>query len=70
MTKNSEGDLVAMDIEVFSRREIMLRLREKLLAVEADRLARRAVLRRTKNKLMEAIQTLSYMWERILFPQS
>lgn len=39
LTKNGEGDLVVMDIEAFSRREKMLELREKLLAVEEERLA-------------------------------
>ena len=38
LTKNSEGDLVVMDIETFNRREKMLRLREELLDVEEDRL--------------------------------
>ncbi len=41
LTKNGEGDLVVMDIESFTRREKMLRLREELLAVEEDRLAGR-----------------------------
>lgn len=41
LTKNGEGDLVVMDIEAFSRREKMLKLREELLAVEEDRLAGR-----------------------------
>ncbi|MBA9084304.1 hypothetical protein FHR92_000758 [Fontibacillus solani] len=41
MTKNGEGDLVVMDIEAFSRREKMLKLREELLAVQEDRLAGR-----------------------------
>jgi PHD/YefM family antitoxin component YafN of YafNO toxin-antitoxin module len=39
LTKNGEGDLVVMDIEAFSRREIMLRLRENLVAVEEERLS-------------------------------
>lgn len=39
LTKNGEGDLVVMDIEVFSRRESMLRLREILISVEEDRIA-------------------------------
>lgn len=39
LTKNGEGDLVVMDIETFSRRESMLRLREQLILVEEDRLA-------------------------------
>jgi len=38
LTKNGEGDLVVMDIESFSRREKMLKLREELLAVEEERL--------------------------------
>ena len=37
LTKNGEGDLVVMDIEAFTRREIMLALREELLAVEEAR---------------------------------
>ncbi|MCD8016926.1 MAG: type II toxin-antitoxin system Phd/YefM family antitoxin [Oscillospiraceae bacterium] len=38
LTENGEGDLVVMDIETYNRREKMLKLREELLAVEADRL--------------------------------
>lgn len=38
LTKNGEGDLVVMDMDTFSRRESMLRLREQLVAVEEDRL--------------------------------
>jgi prevent-host-death family protein len=38
LTKNGEGDLVVMDIESFSERENMLRLREQLLRVEEDRM--------------------------------
>lgn len=41
LTKNGEGDLVVMDIESFTRREKMLKLREELLAVEEDKLAGR-----------------------------
>jgi prevent-host-death family protein len=41
LTKNGEGDLVVMDIEAFTRREKMLKLREELLAVEEDRLVGR-----------------------------
>jgi len=41
LTKNGEGDLVVMDIETFSRRESMLRLREQLVAAGEDRLAGR-----------------------------
>lgn len=39
LTKNGEGDLVVMDIEAFTRREKMLKLREELIAAEEDRLA-------------------------------
>lgn len=38
LTKNGEGDLVVMDIETYTRREKMLKLREELLAVEEERL--------------------------------
>jgi prevent-host-death family protein len=38
LTKNGDGDLVVMDIEAFSRRENMLRLREHLVSVEEERL--------------------------------
>lgn len=39
LTKNGEGDLVVMDIDTYSRREQMLKLREELLSVEEDRAA-------------------------------
>jgi PHD/YefM family antitoxin component YafN of YafNO toxin-antitoxin module len=38
LTKNGEGDLVVMDIESFTKRESMLKLREHLISVEEDRL--------------------------------
>ena len=38
LTKNGEGDLVVMDIEAFSKREKMLKLREELVAAEEDRM--------------------------------
>ena len=41
LTKNGEGDLVVMDLDTFTRREKMLKLREELLAVEEDRIAGR-----------------------------
>ncbi len=44
LTKNGEGHLVVMDIETYTRREKMLKLREELLSVEEDRLAGRAGL--------------------------
>ncbi|NLO40539.1 MAG: type II toxin-antitoxin system Phd/YefM family antitoxin [Ruminiclostridium sp.] len=39
LTKNGEGDLVVMDIETFTRRESMLRLRESLIAAEEERIS-------------------------------
>ena len=39
LTKNGEGDLVVMDIDSFTRREKMLKLREELVSVEEERLA-------------------------------
>ena len=38
LTKNGEGDLVVMDIEAFSKREKMLKLREELVAAEEERM--------------------------------
>lgn len=38
ITKNGEGDLVLMDIEVFERREQMLKLRERVLQAEQERI--------------------------------
>ena len=39
LTKNGEGDLVVMDIETYSRRKKMLKLREELLAAEEESMA-------------------------------
>jgi len=39
ITKNGEGDLVVMSIDAFERREELHRLRAKLDAAEAGRLA-------------------------------
>ena len=39
ITRNGEGDIVVMSIDVFERREAMLDLREKLLFAEEQRLA-------------------------------
>ena len=38
LTKNGEGDLVVMDIDSFTRREAMLKLREDLLVSEQERM--------------------------------
>ncbi len=37
ITKNGEGDLVLMSIEAFEKREQILRLREKILQAEQER---------------------------------
>lgn len=39
LTENGKGELVVMDINVYERREKMLKLREELIAVEEDRAA-------------------------------
>jgi PHD/YefM family antitoxin component YafN of YafNO toxin-antitoxin module len=39
LTKNGSGDLVVMDVDSFSRRESMLKLRETLLRAEENRIA-------------------------------
>lgn len=39
LTKNGEGDLVVMDMETYSRKEKLLKLREELLEVEEYRAA-------------------------------
>ena len=39
LTKNGEGDIVVMSIEVYKYREEILDLREKLLSAEANRLS-------------------------------
>ncbi|MCL2171462.1 MAG: type II toxin-antitoxin system Phd/YefM family antitoxin [Defluviitaleaceae bacterium] len=39
LTKNGEGDLVLMSIDVYNFREEMLDLREKLLSAEANRIS-------------------------------
>lgn len=41
LTKNGEGDLVVMDIDTYTKREKMLKLREELLAVEEAKAAGR-----------------------------
>jgi prevent-host-death family protein len=38
ITKNGEGDLVLMSLEVFEKREQLLKFREKILLAEQERL--------------------------------
>ena len=56
LTKNGEGDLVVMDIDTFTRREKMLKLREELLAVEEDRIAGRTGV--TPNELDSYLESI------------
>lgn len=61
ITRNGEGDLVVMSIELFERREAMLDLREKLLFAEQQRLAGEPTIsldeahRRLKEKINEKV---------------
>ncbi|WP_366922786.1 type II toxin-antitoxin system Phd/YefM family antitoxin [Metallumcola ferriviriculae] len=57
LTKNGEGDLVVMDIDTYSRRESMLKLREQLIAAEEDRLMGRKgyTLEEVEEKMRKAI---------------
>ncbi len=60
LTKNGEGDLVVMDIDAFTKREKLLKLREELLAVEEDKLAGRKgitldVLDERLNRLIDEV---------------
>jgi len=57
LTKNGEGDLVVMDIESFTRREKMLKLQEKLLEIERNRIngAKYYTLDELEQELDEAI---------------
>ena len=58
LTKNGEGDLVVMNIEAFHRREKMLDLREKLLAVEEGRLngSKGYTINEVTSKMRRAVQ--------------
>ncbi len=38
ITKNGDGDLVVMNIDAFERREQILRMREKVLQAEQERI--------------------------------
>ena len=61
LTKNGSGDLVVMDIESFSRRENMLKLREQLLRSETERLTGDAgySIEETTLMMKEAIREVS-----------
>ena len=59
LTKNGEGDLVVMDIEAFSRREKMLKLREELLAAEEDEPRGHAV-QKTVNAVLAVLSVVLF----------
>lgn len=67
LTKNGEGDLVVMDIESFTRREKMLKLREKLLSIEEERLhgARYYTLDELEQELEEVVNAVGEKREAI-----
>ena len=67
LTKNGEGDLVVMDIEAFTRREKMLKLREELLSIEEERLhgARYYTLDELEQELEEVVNAVGEKREAI-----
>ena len=67
LTKNGEGDLVVMDIESFTRREKMLKLREELLSIEEERLhgARYYTLDEMEQELEEVVNAVGEKREAI-----
>ena len=44
ITKNGEGDMVLMGIDVFEKREQLLKLREKVLQAEQERMSGAAAI--------------------------
>lgn len=55
ITKNGEGDLVVMNIDAFEKREQILKLREKVLQAEQERIngAEALSISEAKSKLRE-----------------
>ena len=60
ITKNGEGDMVLMSIEAFEKREQMLKLREKVLQAEQERLNKEETLSvsEARKRLKERIHDL------------
>ena len=60
ITRNGEGDGVFMNIEAFEKREQMLKLREKVLQAEQERLNKEETLSvsEARKKLKERIHGL------------
>lgn len=57
ITKNGEGDLVIMSIDAFEKREQLLKLREKVLHAENERIdgAKTLSISEARNQLRERI---------------
>ena len=57
ITKNGEGDLVVMNIEAFEKREQILKLREKILNAEQERIEGSTTIRvaEARKRLRERI---------------
>ncbi len=57
ITKNGDGDIVLMSIEAFEKREQMLKLREKVIQAEQERLDGKPVLciSEARKKLRERV---------------
>ena len=60
ITKNGEGDLVLMSIEVFERREQILQLRAKVLQAEQERVsgAKTVSISQARKQLAERIDDI------------
>ena len=60
ITKNGEGDLVLMSIESFEKREQTLKLREKVLQAEQERIdgAETLSLSQARKKLRERVNDI------------
>ncbi len=60
ITKNGEGDLVLMSIDAFERREELLRLREKVLQAEQERIdgAETLTIAQARGKLRERLHDI------------
>lgn len=60
ITKNGEGDLVLMSIEAFEKREQTLKLREKVLQAEQERIdgAETLSLSQARKKLRERVNDI------------
>ena len=60
ITKNGEGDLVLMSIDAFEKREQMLKLRERVLQAEQERVsgAKTVSISQARKQLAERINDI------------